>query len=97
MKRIYLYTTAIIALLFSACTKEFQGDSIISGIHSATLEISLEQTRTSLGSKSADEYPVYWSEGDMIAINGKCSNAAKIDAENRANAVFTKNSSEGRK
>lgn len=89
MKRFYLYTTAIIALLLSACTKEFQGDSIISSIHSATLEISLEQTRTSLGSKSSNEYPVYWSEGDMIAINGKCSNAAKIDAENRANAVFT--------
>ena len=58
MKRIYLYTTAIIALLFSACTKDFQSDSTISGMHSATLEISLEQTRTSLGDKSNNSYPV---------------------------------------
>ena len=32
--------------------------------------ISLEQSRTQLGEKADGIYPLYWSEGDAIAING---------------------------
>ena len=90
MKRNYLYVGAIIALLFSACTKDFQGDNIIRDGRSTTLEISLEQTKTSLGNKGDDNtYPVYWSEGDRIAINGECSNAVSINPNNPSLALFT--------
>ena len=55
-----------------------------------TISISLEPTRTSLGNKGEDGiYPVFWSEGDKIVVNGKLSNEVKIDAENRTKASFS--------
>ena len=70
----------------SGCVKS--GDEITPTNGSTTLSISLEQTRTILGNKVGDNYPVYWSEGDRIAINGEYSTAAEISAENRASASF---------
>ena len=32
--------------------------------------VSLESSRTQLGEKADGLYPVHWSEGDAIAING---------------------------
>ena len=87
MKRVLIYTFASVALLFTACVNS--GDDITPTNGSTTLTISLEQTRTSLGDKTGDYYPVYWSEGDKIAINGECSTSADINPENRASASFT--------
>ena len=52
------------------------------------LEVALPQTRTYLGEKLGDLYPMYWSEGDKIVVNGLISNEVKIDAENRSSATF---------
>ena len=87
MKRVLIYTFASIALLFTACVNS--GDDITPTYGSTTLTISLEQTRTSLGDKVGDNYPVYWSEGDKISINGECSTSASIDPENHTSASFT--------
>ena len=87
MKRVLIYTFASVALLFTACVKS--SDDITPTDGATSLTISLEQTRTSLGDKVGDNYPVYWSEGDKIAINGECSTPASINAENRASASFT--------
>ncbi len=87
MKR-YLYIITTVALLFSACVADW--DEIpFNGESTATLTISLEQSRTSLGEKSGESYPVYWSEGDRIAINGVRSDEAEIDVSNKACATFS--------
>ena len=52
------------------------------------LVVELPQTRTAIGEKSGDIYPVYWSEGDRIAVNGVPSGEVKISANNRAVATF---------
>ena len=62
----------------------------ISGGEGTTLSISLEPSRTSLGDKKTDNtYPVFWSEGDRIAINGTASERAVIDPSNKSVATFT--------
>ena len=88
MKRFYLYIIAAL-LLFGGCIDNVGDDTISGGEDTTTLTISLEQSRTSLGGKSGDTYPVYWSEGDKIAINGVCSAKAEIDASNKACAKFS--------
>lgn len=88
MKRFYLYIIAAL-LLFGGCIDNVGDDTISGGEDTTTLTISLEQSRTSLGGKSGDTYPVYWSEGDKIAINGVCSAEAEIDASNKACAKFS--------
>ena len=90
MKRFLTYI--IVASLFiSGCIKE--GDELTPTDGTTTLAISLEQTRTALGDKVGSYYPVYWSEGDKIAINGECSTSASINADNHAVATFTVNKS----
>ena len=48
--------------------------------------VSLEATKTQLGEKVDGLYPLYWSEGDAIAINGVVSNP--LAAGGSANATF---------
>ena len=48
------------------------------------------QSRTSLGSKIGDIYPVYWSEGDQIVVNGTLSEAIEIGEDGKI-ATFTLN------
>ncbi len=75
-------------LALVACQKDFGFDSNIES-GETTLAISLEPSRTSLGDKSGDDYPTYWSEGDRIAVNGEMSEEVNIDPQNRANATYT--------
>ena len=58
----------------------------------STVTASLEQARTQLGEKADGVYPLYWSEGDVIAINGATSNALVGVGEQAANAYFKFNS-----
>ena len=56
---------------------------------SASLTVSLEGTKTQLGEKDADgKYPLYWSEGDQIAINGQASAALSANYDGAATATF---------
>ena len=88
MRGLYRYIATILVLALSACT-ESPNDGTIGVERGTTLTLSLEQTRTALGGKVGDNYPVYWSEGDKIGVNGACSSAATINAENPAYATFT--------
>ncbi|MBQ5647978.1 MAG: hypothetical protein IIV16_02505 [Alistipes sp.] len=49
----------------------------------AEVTLSLEAARTQLGEKADGVYPLYWSEGDAIAINGTASNPL-VEAGNAA-------------
>ncbi len=89
MKPLILGVIALFAL--SACVKS--GDDFALENNITTVSISLEHSRTSLGNKTDETYPVYWSEGDKIAINGKGSGEASIKADNRAYAEFKFDSS----
>ena len=93
MKRIIPIICAIAMIATMACQDDKGFDSTISNEENV-VSVSLEQTRTSLGSKDNNGvYPLYWSEGDCIVVNGELSEAAQIDNENRASAKFRVESS----
>ena len=52
---------------------------------------SIAQTRTSIGSKVGDIYPVYWSEEDRIVVNGVLSGKVAIDENDPSKATFAIN------
>ena len=61
---------------FACATDPIEESTIGVGEGSSTFTISLEESRTQLGERNADgKYPLYWSEGDQIAINGAASTA----------------------
>ena len=91
MKRLTLLATLALPLLsLVGCQKEVTTDSELNP-GTTTLSISLEESRTALGSKNGDTYPTYWSEGDCIAVNGEKSNAVNINPQNKAYATFSVN------
>ena len=74
-------------LLFVGCQRDLT--SGVTGGNETVLTVSLGKTRTSLGGKVGDKYPVYWSEGDKVVVNGIESNEIVIDADNHSLATFT--------
>ena len=54
-----------------------------------TFTVSLEETKTHLGEKNADgKYPLYWCEGDQIAVNGVPSLPLGANYEGATSATF---------
>ena len=79
-----------VAILFAsfACTTDVTEDLGVAVGGQTTLTISLEEaTKTQLGEKADGVYPLYWSKGDQISVNGVAS-AALAEGGN-ASATFT--------
>ena len=90
MKKIFLISAVAIALQFISCQHD-NGIDISNQDKVHSFEISVASTRTSLGEKVGDYYPVYWSEGDCIVVNGIVSAEAVINSENPSCAQFNVN------
>ena len=83
---------ASVCLFMVSCQTDATTDKIIgvgNGEEGTTLAVSLAETRTSLGGKVGTSYPVYWSEGDKLVVNGLLSDEVQINEDNRALALFT--------
>lgn len=86
----YLICTVLCVLTLVSCQID-DTDSNIGANGTTTLTISTAATRTSLGMKEGDTYPIYWSEGDRIVVNGNLSEECVINAQNPSSAQFTVN------
>lgn len=86
MKKLIALSTLL--LLFAAgCQTDISAD-LTTSERGAVLNVSLAPTRVSLGGKVGATYSAYWNEGDRLAVNGKESGEAIIDAEDRSKATF---------
>ena len=89
MKKIFItLTAAIVALSCVTDTTEYVRLNEQSFVSESSITLSLEGSRTQLGEKVGEGYPLYWSEGDKISANGIESAAAIIDKENPCCATF---------
>ena len=88
MKKLNLFLLFVSALVVS-CVNYNEADPIINPNSISTISVELAQTpRTALGERDNGYYPLYWSEGDVIAVNGVCSGEAQINAQERSVAEF---------
>ena len=93
MKNLTKIFMAVAAGLFAfSCVTDTTEDLGVKadGQGQTTLAVSLEQSRTQLGEKADGIYPLYWSAGDAIAVNGQASNA--LTEDKGASTWFTFNS-----
>ena len=85
-------TLLSVAILFAgfACTTDATDDlaTNFAGGGKTTITLSLEESRTQLGEKAGDSFPLYWSNGDKISANGFESNAISV-GEGVTAASFT--------
>ena len=89
LSRVFLAVAAVFASV--ACTTDVTEDLGVNGLGQTKIVLSLDGTRTQLGEKAGDLYPVYWSEGDQISVNGVASNALTAAQAGSSVAAFTVN------
>ena len=91
MKNLTKIFMAVMAGMFAfSCVTDATEDLGIKveGQGGVELTLSLEESRTQLGEKVDGVYPLYWSEGDAIAVNGVVSAPLAADAAGLADATF---------
>ncbi|MBQ5691744.1 MAG: hypothetical protein IIV24_09645 [Alistipes sp.] len=91
MKKILSLLLVSGAILMASCTTDATNDIGVDalGKNLTTITLSLEQSRTQLGEKAGDIYPLLWSEGDQISINGVASTALSASEAGAASATFS--------
>ncbi|MBQ2026901.1 MAG: hypothetical protein II214_03280, partial [Alistipes sp.] len=86
----FIHLFALLSFILVGCQTDALSDAALGAGEANVLNVSLGQTRVSLGAKGSDGiYPLYWSEGDKIVVNGIQSAEAQIDAANKASAKFS--------
>ncbi len=92
MKKITKLFVAVAVLVAGfACTTDATEDLGVVVGGQTEIVLSLESSRAQLGEKVDGVYPLYWSEGDKIAVNGVVSEALAASAEGKPSATFTVN------
>ena len=90
MKNLTKIFVAVAVLLAGfACTTDVTEDLGVSINNQAEITLSLEEARTHINGKVDGEYPLYWSEGDKIAVNGVASTPLSEADHGKASATFT--------
>lgn len=88
-----LFVAVAVLVAGFACTTDATEDLgvQVDGAGQTEIVLSLESSRTQLGEKADGVYPLYWSEGDKIAVNGVASNEVATEAVGTASATFVVN------
>ena len=91
MKNFAKFIFVVAALCAYACATDSTVDfgTQLGGDNHTVLTLSLEESRTQLGEKAGEVYPLYWSEGDQISVNGVESNALSAGEAGETAATFS--------
>ena len=87
MKKSSIIFGLALVMLAVGCSKDATNDVVIKG-NKVVLGVSVDATRTSLGDKSGETYPVLWSEGDCVAVNGNVSTPIAAEFIGSSSASF---------
>ena len=90
LSRIFVAVAALVAFSCTTDATEDLGVQLQNGADGLSeIVLSLEESRTQLGEKAGELYPLYWSEGDQISVNGVESNALTAQQAGSAVAAFS--------
>ena len=88
MKKISMILGSALMML-TGCTTDTTKE-VATNDNKVVIDLSADATRTSLGDKNADSaYPVLWSAGDKIAVNGIASEPLAAEYDGKTHAQFT--------
>ena len=91
MKNPLILVMVATATLFVGCQTDTTQD--VAELGDTLLNVALPDSdaRTSLGEKNGTSYPIYWSEGDKIVVDGVESKPVVIDSSDARRATFSLN------
>ena len=88
MKKISMILGSALMMLTVGCTTDTTKE-VVNNDNKVIIGLSVDDTRTSLGDKSGTEYPVLWSAGDKVAVNGVASEPLAAEYAGKTAAQFT--------
>ena len=94
MKNLIKIFVAVVALFAYSCVTDTTEDQAVQlgADQTTTIGLSLESdVRTHITGKEGEEYPMYWSKDDKIAVNGNVSDALAEEYHGKQEALFTVN------
>lgn len=74
-------------MLTVGCTTDTTKE-VVNNDNKVIIGLSVDATRTSLGDKTGTEYPVLWSAGDKVAVNGVASEPLAAEYAGKTAAQF---------
>ena len=77
-----------VALFAYSCATDTTEEIGVNAGGQTTITLSLEDSRTQLGELAGETYPLYWSEGDQISVNGVASAALTAAQAGKTSATF---------
>ena len=81
----YFALFCLAALALAGCNREELAPSTPSLTGKTVLTLSIPETKTTMGELSGTERPVYWANGDKVAVNGVVSEPlAELPANSRS-------------
>ena len=87
MKKISMILGSALMMLTVGCTTDTTKE-VINNDNKVIIGLSVDETRTSLGDKTGTEYPVLWSAGDKVAVNGVASEPLAAEYAGKTAAQF---------
>ena len=89
MRKLFVLAAAA-ALALVSCNVEQEVDApVVPAGKTVVFSAELTHTRTALGDKNGSAYPVLWSAGDIVSVNGIASSPIDNSFAGTANAEFT--------
>ena len=90
MKTLTKLFLAVVALFAYSCVTDTTEDlGVKLGGQTTEITLSLEESRTQLGEKVDGLYPLFWSEGDKISVNGIASAELSAQQAGSSKATFS--------
>ena len=89
MKKILTSAVILAATMLVGCQTDPTQDVEQSGKTILTVNLPDSEARTSLGEKSGTSYPILWSEGDRIVVNGVQSEPVVINPSDARRATYS--------
>ena len=88
----FLTLVSLFILAFVGCQTDNTADSsdgdIIVANGKTILKVTMPETRTYLGEKQGDTYPMYWESDDQLCVNNTLSSKITINPHNPSSAEF---------
>ncbi|MBP3534081.1 MAG: hypothetical protein J6J75_07245 [Alistipes sp.] len=87
MKKISMILGSALMMLTVGCTTDTTKE-VVNNDNKVIIGLNVDATRTSLGDKTGTEYPVLWSAGDKVAVNGVVSEPLAAEYAGKTAAQF---------
>ena len=85
-----IFVAFAVLMAYSCATDPVEDQSVqLGGNALTTITLSLEEARTQLGEEADGHYPLFWSEGDQISVNGVASQPLTAAQAGQASATFS--------